>query len=129
MKRLLMLIVVGSLTGLGGCQRIKTNKIDAPLLLAEASKLMRRAQKQDSRSDQPQTPTQVVGIYELPKSQWPEAMAVLNPKVVRYSYRGVWILDFKWVSKESGLFIPAQEEHYQIELPEVAPGIFKYHSE
>jgi len=126
--RVALLIAVTSL-GLAACHRIDNNKIDAPKLLVEAAKLIEKAKQEDLRRNRPGESSKVLGVYELPECLWPEAIAALKPSVVRYSYRGLWILDFKWVSKEHGIFISAEEWRTSIDLPELAPGIFEYHSE
>lgn len=118
------LVTLGTLLVLGalvGCEGLHIRDVDPSALVGEAAELSRRAEAGDS--------TNVTNIHELPKDQWPESIRRTNPKIVRYSSRGVWLLDFKWVSKENGVFIPALGYPLPVDSPEVAPGIYEYASE
>jgi hypothetical protein len=104
------------------CSRsLSLDGIDEGLLVAEAEVLIARAAPDPSKK--------VIPSYDLSPEDWPPMIRKLNPKHVRYSYRGVWLLGFKWVSKEQGLFIPNAEGRSQDEAREVKKGIFEYSSE
>jgi hypothetical protein len=44
--------------------------------------------------------------FDIPEKQWPESFRKLDPVAVRRYSNGIGILTWKFVSKESGLFIP-----------------------
>jgi hypothetical protein len=118
------LVTLGALLVLGalvGCEKLRIRDVDPSALVVEAAELSRRAEAGDSKN--------VTNIHELPKDQWPESIRRTHPKAVRYSSRGVWLLDFKWASKENGVFIPAPGYPWPVDSPEVAPGVYKYASE
>lgn len=119
-------LLIAMTLGLAACNRLDIDKINSSELQKEAAKLIEKAKQEDS---QRHPDGKVQEAYELPKNHWPNSIAVLKPRIVRYSQRGLWILAFKWVSKERGLFISAEQWRGQIDLPEAAPGVFEYHSE
>ncbi len=113
--------VIASLL-LCSCSRtLSLDGVDAGLLVAEADVLIAKAA--------PDPTAKVIYSHNLPPEVWPPMIRKLNPRQVRYSYSGVWLLSFKWVRKEQGLFIPNHERRTQHEGRQVKPGVFLYSSE
>jgi hypothetical protein len=101
------------------CYRsLSLDGIDEGLLVAEADVLIARAAPDPSKK--------MIPSYDLRPEDWPPMIRKLNPRQVRYSYRGVWLLGSKWFSKEQGLFIPNPEGRSQHKAREVKKGIFEY---
>jgi len=129
-----MIVAALLFTLLAGCgSDNRLDLVDSVLLSQEAQILMERAKQRDKTNN----PTgHFSEAYELPQSEWTPMIKQVNPKQVRYSVEGVWLIDFKWVSKENGFFIPPKGTLYTndgIKLPvalrELKPGIYSYHNE
>jgi len=111
--------------------------IDAGSLKAEAQKLIDEAKRLDDANGANRSRSgRSSGTYYLPPEKWPPTIKQLKPQNVRYGGSGVWILYFKWVSKENGFFIPPQGSNLApddgkggAELKEIKPGVYHYRSE
>ena len=91
MKKLIVILL--SVLGIVGCGR---NTI--PELSIE--------EKNEIVSDARDLLTQYGERVEIEKTEWPESFRQIEPVAVQRSYEGIVIITHKFVSSESGLFIP-----------------------
>lgn len=117
----------------GGDQSKRLDLVDLKLLNKEAQVLMDQAKLRDGDND---SQGHLFEAYELSREQWTPMIKLINPRQVRYMYRGVWLIDFKWVSRENGFYIPLQGASYSkddlesgAKFLEIKPGVYQYTSQ
>jgi hypothetical protein len=116
-----------------GDQSKRLDRVDLNALIAESQTLIEQARQQDKANG---SAGHFLGVYDLPKERWTPMIREIDPRQVSYAFGGVWLIDFRWVSRQNGFFIPPAGTNLPDEGPssggemhQVKPGVYRYHTQ